>query len=106
MSDKYEVNVNESVSGVLQKKLSVSIPVLVFVGIVLGKQTWNVSPLFTPELAWRIVMGIVAGMYIIGFWFDASGVEFTINLIPRLFPHSDYNSPRVHGCVHTQPTFD
>jgi hypothetical protein len=66
---KYEVEVGAAVPGLAQKKISVLLPVIATAALVCGKQTWNLQPLFIPETAWRVVMGIVAGMYIIGFWF-------------------------------------
>jgi len=87
-AEKYEVDVVKDPApvdmstpqGVLFKKLSVILPVAATTGIVCGNRSWDLEPLFAPELAFTVIMGIISFMYIVAFWLPAEALHifFTV----------------------------
>ena len=69
--------------GIALKKASVALPVVFLAVLLLIKGT--TPPVFKPQRAWRIVMGVVSFMYIVAFWLPAEAMHifFTVEAEPH-----------------------
>ena len=49
------------------------------------KKSWEAPPVFEPELAWRIAMGVISFMYTAAFWLPAEALHvfFTVKAEPH-----------------------